>query len=375
MSNEIKKILIFFPGRFARGGMERYLLNFQNALNKTRFQLDYLVAAGTGLYYEDIVKTGAKIYPLLTANSLSNFKVLKKLRHRGYNVVHFHADEMAVKAMVAAKLAGFKVLIAHSHNNSSFSNGPKLIQILKRFIVSNICNYRLAVSYDAGKWLFGDKPFEIMEPCLPMENYFFSRENRDAIRKKYRIGREDLVIGCVGHLMESHKNQSFLFDILIEIQKKISKSWLILVGGGFDEEKVKLLALESGAKNIIFVGDVDATPYYSAFDVFSLPSKHEGLGIAAVEAICNGLICVNSINVPLAEGLELYERRLSLQANKRDWANALICAASKRVFCCPKEYFEGPYYPTNAVQKLESFYEMVFKNLERHKAYSEKNHD
>ena len=136
-----------------------------------------------------------------------------------------------------------------------------------------------------------------------------------------------------------------------------------MVGGGFDEEKVKSMAISSGVKNILFAGNVDATAYYSAFDVFSLPSKHEGLALASIEAICNGLCCVNSTNVPLAEGLELYEKRLSLQTDKRFWADAIIDAASRRAFSCPKEYFDGPYYPSNAVQKIESFYEMVFEKL------------
>ena len=176
MKDKIKRILIFFPGSFSRGGMERYLLNFQNAIDKNTFQLDYLVSQGPGLYYDEIIKSGGQVYRLLTPNSMATFKTLRKLHKQGYEVIHFHADDLAVKAMIFAKIAGFKVLIAHSHNNSSFSKGSKLLAHLKCMIVSNISTFRLAVSYDAGRWLFGNKRFEIMEPCLPMDYYFFRKE-------------------------------------------------------------------------------------------------------------------------------------------------------------------------------------------------------
>ena len=363
MGSGVKRILIFYPGSFSRGGMERYLLNYQAAIDKTKFQFDYLVSEGPGLYYDEIVQMGGRVFPLLTSRIVSTFKVLRNLHKQGYEVIHFHADDLAVKAMILAKMAGFKVLISHSHNNSSFSKQARFIGAFKRFIVSNISKYRLAVSNDAGRWLFGSKPFEVMEPCLPMDNYFFSKENRDSIRKKYKIASDDLVIGCVGHLMESHKNQSYLFGVLHEVQRKRPNSWLLLVGGGFDEEKMKESVKNLGVPNVVFAGNVDAAEYYSAFDAFSLPSIHEGLGIAALEAICNGLYCVNSTNVPLAEGLEAYERRLSLEADTKSWADALIDAAERRSILCPKEYFEGPYFPENAVKKIERFYNTVFKKL------------
>ena len=357
------RILVFFPGPFSKGGIEKYLLSFNENINKDLFAFDYICERCEGIYREKINSFGGKIFSLPKERSVLSYKAyFLHFLELGYRIIHFHSDDFALLAMIGAKLAGFPVIIGHSHNNGSFCGNP-FVSAFKRRIISSLCDYRLAVSESAGKWLFGHKPFELMEACIEPDEYIFSLENRRSIRRKFDIDDGTVVIGNVGHLLEAHKNQSFLFKVLGYIQENVCKAALMLVGGGFDEELVRKKASESGVKNIIFAGSVDSVPFYSAFDVFSMPSYHEGISLACIEAIINGLVCVNSINVPSAERLERYEKSLSLDEDVSAWSQSIIQAARNRKTACPKEFFSSPYNPKHAVHKLESFYRDIISKI------------
>ena len=66
---------------------------------------------------------------------------------------------------------------------------------------------------------------------------------------------------------------------------------LMIVGSGPEEIKLKRLAAELGIESkVIFTGSVaDIHNYYSAFDIFVLPTLSEGLGITILEAMSFGL--------------------------------------------------------------------------------------
>src|SRR5690606_27745744 len=103
---------------------------------------------------------------------------------------------------------------------------------------------------------------------------------------------------------------------------------LVLVGDGplrhRIQQRVADLELSS---NVHFVGlrsDV-AKVMLSTFDVFVLPSLHEGLPVVAVEAQAAGLPCVLSDTVaPEATVVPALVTRLSLNMSSRDWANTVL---------------------------------------------------
>ena len=70
----------------------------------------------------------------------------------------------------------------------------------------------------------------------------------------------------------------------------------MLVGSGVLEETIqkKIYDLKLTDK-VIMTGQVeDSSSYYSAFDIFVLPSLYEGLGLVGIEAQRSGLQCVFS---------------------------------------------------------------------------------
>lgn len=149
----------------------------------------------------------------------------------------------------------------------------------------------------------------------------------DSLRGELGLKSDVTVIGHVGRFAEA-KNHTFLIDIMAELIELDPNTHLVLVGDGplrhRIQQRVADLELSS---NVHFVGlrsDV-AKVMLSTFDVFVLPSLHEGLPVVAVEAQAAGLPCVLSDTVaPEATVVPALVTRLSLNMSSRDWANTVL---------------------------------------------------
>lgn len=361
------RILIFFPNTLHRGGMEKYLLDFHHALSRSKIQFDYLLPLGDGLFEDEIKQLGGKIYKRnLSLNTIKKYKVLfSEFIDMGYEIIHFHADNFASKATMGAKRAGFKAVITHSHNTRPPKVDNRCKDFLKRKLTSLYSDYHLAVSDEAGTWLFGKNNYQLAYAGINPDKFLFNETLRKSIRNQLNIQENDIVVGNVGRIYLEQKNQTFLLPVLKEMQKINPHSKLVFVGGRNDFDKLKAMVEDSGIKGITLVGEADSASYYNIFDVFCVPSRFEGLCIAKIEAIVNGLYCVNSTNVPVAKGLEQFETRLSLDDSPKVWAEYLIKAAALRQKSCPKEFYESGFYYKNAVKNLEDIYTTIYERIHK----------
>ena len=75
------------------------------------------------------------------------------------------------------------------------------------------------------------------------------------------------------------------------------------------------------AERTLFLGPQPrVSEFYSAMDVFVLPSRFEGFGIALLEAQVNGLPCLCSDTVSPSSNVTGQVRRLSLASGAEKWA-------------------------------------------------------
>lgn len=358
-------------GMAINGGTEALWMNYYRNIDRTKVQFDFLVESESKIINkEEIERLGGHVIIIPPYKNVFKYiKTLKKIfKENQYDIVHSNMNALSVFTLKAAKKAGIKVRIAHSHSTSNKKEWKKNIvkNILRPFSKKYATDY-FACSEHAGRWLFGDKTYDqgkvkIIKNAIDIEKFKFNEENRKSIRNEFNILDDEILIGNVGRMMPQ-KNQSFLLDVFVKYHQNNPKSKLMIINDGplFEELKAKANNLNI-SDSVIFVGPKsDLYRYYSAFDVFTLPSLYEGLGIVLVEAQANGLNCIASINVPRevdGTGNVLYAKLKEVE-----WINILkqITYSRSNWDICKNKLVDAHYSIVDATKELVDLYMKTLK--------------
>jgi len=113
-----------------------------------------------------------------------------------------------------------------------------------------------------------------------------SRVPREFTRGAEGAGPEDLVILCVAALVR-RKGVDLLVEALARLARAGQRPWLWIAGDGpeFAALDAQARQLEVRERVRLLKRRVDVPELLAACDVFALPSRHEGLGVAALEAL------------------------------------------------------------------------------------------
>ena len=291
------KILIVKLNPFRREGITNVIMNLFMAMDKQDLHMDVAAAYEPGEEYAAaFAQHGGEIFVLRRSmrNPVSYIRALaKRIKDGGYDAIHVHGNSATmVLEMLAARIAGCKMRIAHSHNTTC-----KYMQVHKLMnpLFQRLCTHRLACGEDAGKWLFGNRDFTVIRNGIDTRKFAFQHQARVQLRKDLGVEENHILIGHVG-LFNEAKNQSFLMDIL---QKLDERYRLVLVGDGPLREQVAQKAEQLQISHrVIFAGVTDRVGnYLSACDLIVMPSLHEGLPLALIEQQANGLQCIVSDNI------------------------------------------------------------------------------
>lgn len=300
-----------------RAGLETMLMNYYRNIDRSRIQFDFLMHREERSDYDDEIEAlGGRIFRaprLYPQNYPAYFAYMKRFfkEHSEYKIVHSHIDSMSYLPLLAAKRAGVPVRIAHSHNTAIDRDYKYLLKQLFRLGITGVANTYVACGEEAGKFLFGNKPFRVLPNAINAEQFLFDGATR--IQKRKELGLEDrFIVGHVGR-MSYQKNHTFLLDIFCEIAKRREDAVLLLIGAGEREEEIRQKVKNMNMMDqVIFLGiRSDVKDLYQAIDVFLLPSLFEGVPVVGIEAQFSGLPCVFSDKVPkevqIAENCEFVE--------------------------------------------------------------------
>lgn len=323
----MKKILQAYP-QFNNAGTEMVIMNLYRNIDKNNVSFDFLAQKPGSI--DDIIRSmGGNIYYIPNNGKKEYYKKLIEFfaEHKEYCAVHTHTHAEMGMVLKAAKKAGIKHRIAHSHN--SREDLPSIFKLYKRITgipIEQNANHFFACSQLAAKWLFTSKwkECEVLENAIELERFAFDVDVRKKLRESYGIEENDKVICHVGRFAEQ-KNHKRIIEILNEMiaRDKSVKALLVGIGPLFEEMQDK-----AQSDNIRFLGNCDNVPeILCAGDMFLFPSLHEGLGIVLIEAQANGLKCVASDAVPpeadIGNGLL---DRISLKENNAAWIEKIYQA-------------------------------------------------
>ncbi len=136
------------------------------------------------------------------------------------------------------------------------------------------------------------KPVYVLPNSIDTKLFKKDESGAELVRRQYGISRESKVLIFVGRLARE-KNLIFLLKAFGEILKSQKNVVLLLVGDGYQLDELKKTSKALGVeRNVIFTGFVphDQVPaYYSASDVYVMPSLSETMGLVVVEAASCGL--------------------------------------------------------------------------------------
>ena len=330
------KVLITKGIGGAYDGVMNFICNTLYTINHDMIQADLYISVGDierNDVIEKLLDLGTNLYIGFShSEEYSHRKEIANLKtlmiHRSYHCIHINSGHPPLQYLhlFVAKKCGIPVRIAHSHNTRvciSFFKGLAFA-FLKRYICITATHF-LACSELAGIWLFGRRVMHekgtIIRNGIDIQKFSFSMGSRNAIRANLGISKETLVIGLSANFTVQ-KNHQFLLRIFSEIHKLHENSVLLLVGDGAERGKIISLAHELCVyEKVCFVGSVkNANEYYSAMDIFVMPSLFEGLPYAGIEAQTSGLPCIFSDSISSELAITEYAHFYSLNNSPSKWA-------------------------------------------------------
>lgn len=336
-----KKIkILYFVDRINRGGIQILLYNWIEKIDKSKFDIS-LLYLDDGKYHDfeqNFKKLQCNMYKLENIWIRTPFdyiKMKKSLKeffssNNDFDIVHYNSSSKNYLVLKQAFQNGVPVRIAHSHS-SDFSTNNILKKIYGNFLKKKIlkyANHYFACSEVAGKWLYGNKVYDlsnfvILPNAVDYSKFSFNDDIRKEYRKKLEIKDKEVVLGCVGRF-STVKNHEFLINLFNEYHKLKPNFKLLLIGDGELINKIKdLVKKYSLEDSVIFTGAVNNVyVYYNVMDALLMPSLYEGLPVTLVEAQCNGLNCIVSNNISREADLTGTIKYLSLDDNDL-WTNTL----------------------------------------------------
>lgn len=363
MTNPIR-ILQIVPN-MQQGGLENFIMNIYRNIDRTKVQFDFLVHYNEKKFFDDeIEKLGGKIYRFSLRDDNNIIKYIKELNkfykeHPEYKVIHCHMSSIGFLNFIIAKRNGIKVRIAHSHNANTEKSLKGFIKKILIKPLKYVSTVNFACSQKAGKFLFGNKRFEVIYNAIDVHRFEYNPDVRKKIREEYNL-EDFFVVGHIGRF-NVQKNHEFLIDVFNELLKSKQKLKLILIGEGELQDKIKNKVKELKIEdNVLFLGvRNNVNEFYQAMDCFVLPSFFEGLPVVGVEAQASGLTCIFSDRI--TKEINLTEKVKFVSINSiNDWINALKNLKLNDDRKKNLELIYENYEIKNIAQKLECEYLKLF---------------
>lgn len=290
-----------------------------------------------GVYDAEIRALGVPMVYIPSVGSIGAQRYTQIFRERVAGIGHvdiLHSHLNAVGGIIAraAKKAGIRSRIVHCHADITYTgsrvgialNECKLM-LMKRY-VDRYATACWACSEAAGKRLFHPgRPVKVIPNVIDAERFFRDEVARLAAKQRFDLeGR--LVLGAVGRIAPI-KNYEFALEVLAALKQMGEQAVFVCFGRAADAAYFRALQARSEelgvSGQVLFPGNSNQVAEdIACFDVFLMPSKSEGFGIAAIEAQAAGLPTLLSTGVPEIVDLELGLCRF-LPFDAELWANTI----------------------------------------------------
>jgi glycosyltransferase involved in cell wall biosynthesis len=323
-----------------RGGAETMVMNYYRRIDRSKVQFDFVVhRSERGAYEDEIESLGGKIYRMMPLRPWTIPQYKRQIRaffdeHPEYRIIHGQCSESGYYFYKEAHKRGIPTIIAHAHNAHVPFDLKLPFRTWMKLRMKPYVTHRFACSEEAARWLFGKKDAQkaiVQRNAIDTEAFRFNAETRTAVRAELGAGDDTLIVGHVGRF-ERQKNHKWVIKVFDALHNIHPDSLLLLIGSGgpYEIETRQLVNRFGLEQNVLFLGSRSDVPkLLCVMDAFLFPSNFEGLGIALIEAQCNGLPCVISDIIPEEAIMTDLAIPLSLdQVTPEQWAKAIMTQTS-----------------------------------------------
>ena len=347
------------------GGTETFVMNLYRHIDRKKIQFDFLVDHDKRLpFEEEIVKMGGRVfyeYYYVREKNKSDYSSPEEFfkKHTDIDAVHLNVQELntLVRVLQAAKKAGIKTRILHSHNAGYMYKRnikQKLYEAYARMQIDGLVTQRLACSDAAAEFLFrGKGEYTVVPNAIDVKKFAFCSRTRQMLRSALGVREDEVLLGFVGSF-NFQKNIGFILDIMRNIVQQNDKYKLLMLGQGELFETAQNTIKENKLEeHVICPGNKpNVNEYMSAMDLFLLPSRFEGFGIVLLEAQANGLKCFTSDGaVPVAANVTGNVTYLPLEDGAECWA--------KKICVTEKSRYDGQSVLSNSKYDIDKMIVMI----------------
>ena len=326
-----------------KGGVQSVIMDIVRNLSD-KYCFDVLLFTDEIRYYDNEFLKYGNIYRVPNKSTRIDyytrfFRILtgtyKILKNGNYTVIHCHNSFESGICLLAARLAGVKIRIAHFHtiadNRVNFVR--KIIDSFYCFLITQFATKKIACSEMAlTSFVKEDSNCKIIMNPIDLDK-FNSEKYTDSRPKDGKI--HFIHVGR----FDDNKNQLFVIDTFCYIKKVITYADLTLIGFGDEYKKrmkQRIKENDIGDSVRLLPHNSDIPKLLADSDYMIFPSISEGLGIALLEAQAMGVKCFVSDAVPKEADAGLCEF-YDLNDGSRLWAEKIINSIQSvpRTKTCP----------------------------------------
>jgi glycosyltransferase involved in cell wall biosynthesis len=281
------------------GGIGMYILTLAKYLKKEGY--DVVIVSSSGELRDEFVREGIKhIYVDIKTKFEFGLKIwkalprlIKILREHEIQLIHAQTRVAQVISFCLQKITGTP-FISTCHGFFNYKRmsrrffpcwGEKIIAISKSVKKHLIDDFKL--NPDRVVQIYNGIELDQLLKIGKEKDYMFLEQ----------IGffSDDIIIGSIGRLSPV-KGFKYLVKGFKLIAEEYPRAKLLIIGEGTEEDTLREMVDDSGLNTrVIFIaGGGMSEKYLPLFDIFCMPSLHEGLGLSMMEAMAAGKVCIAS---------------------------------------------------------------------------------
>jgi glycosyltransferase involved in cell wall biosynthesis len=234
-------------------------------------------------------------------------RLWSKIRRGRFDVIHSHLYWANLAVRLTAAGAGSAAIVNSHHGTDAWLPASRRFLERATFFLAD----RLVVCSEAVRRCAVEKVGLPPERIVTVPNgveveRFMKDGRRDPVRSDLGLTPGQVVVGCVGRLDEPVKGLSVLIEAMVEVRRSIPGAVCLMIGAGPGRPRLEAMArCQEPSGGFRFLGErADVPDLLQALDLYVQPSRLEGFGLAALEAMAAGKAVVASRAGGLPEVVE-----------------------------------------------------------------------